>query len=25
MDDSCVPREIVLRSIADSDFSVKPE
>jgi NAD(P)-dependent dehydrogenase (short-subunit alcohol dehydrogenase family) len=24
MDDWCVPREIVLRSMADSDFSVKP-
>jgi short-subunit dehydrogenase len=25
MDDWCVAREIVLRSMADSDFSVKPE
>ena len=25
MDDWCVPREIVLRSMADSDFSVKPQ
>ena len=25
MDDWCVPREIILRSMADSDFSVKPE
>lgn len=25
MDDFCVPRELVLRSLDDSDFSVKPE
>ena len=25
MDDFCVPRELVLRSLEDSDFSVKPE
>lgn len=25
MDDICVPRELVLRSLDDSDFSVKPE
>jgi len=24
MDDTCVTRELVLRSIEDSDFSVKP-
>jgi hypothetical protein len=24
MDDFCVPRELVLRSLDDSDFSVKP-